>query len=90
MMRTGAGLPADDTWRQRTDQLKECVATDLASKHDVSGTVHSMDLKMALSDIYPNDLDFNVDLLASGLWPVNPEPGSRGASITSCRYRHRP
>src|SRR4051794_15545579 len=84
-----AGLHADNTWRQRTDQLKECVSAELASKHDVSGNVNSVDLKVALGNIYPDNSDFHADLLASGLWPIEPEPGSRGASITSCRCSRR-
>src|ERR1700744_1997554 len=69
--------------------VKECVAAKLASKDDVTGTVNSMDLKIALSNIYPDDPNFHVDLLASGLLPIDPEPGSRGASITSCRCSRR-
>jgi hypothetical protein len=49
------------------------------------GFAGSMDLKTTLGNIYPDHPHFHVDLLASGLWPIDPEPGSRGASITSYR-----
>lgn len=72
--------------------IAQCPRTRQQPRDGVNrpGFAGSMDLKTTLGNIYPDHPHFHVDLLASGLWPIDPEPGSRGASITSYRCNHRP